>query len=355
MKRSLTLFVALSILLAGCGAGSVSSEATPTPYPTPVKATFTVQRGDITVESKLSGRVSPLALHTVYFQMSGQVREVYANVNDVVTEGQLLGELAEAQELRAKVDETQRVIRRAQIDLEIAQLTLEQYRTQGRSPNEIKIQELQVELAQMELDETLQSLGIDPDSPVLDELDAQVAQARAFSPADGTIIAGVNVGRNVTTTTPAFVLGDPDELEVIAGLDASKGDTEVREMFEGMPVTVTLDANPDVKLTGTIRQLPSPFGTGASDDRAIHVGMDAAPSASTYQTGDKVTVTVQLASKEGVLWLPPDAIRKAGGRTFVIINSESGPKRVDIEIGLQTRDRVEIVSGLTEGQVVVGP
>jgi membrane fusion protein, macrolide-specific efflux system len=355
MKRSLTVFVALSILLAGCGAGSVSSEATPTPYPTPVKATFTVQRGDITVESKLSGRVSPLALHTVYFQMSGQVREVYANVNDVVTEGQLLGELAEAQELRAKVDETQRVIRRAQIDLEIAQLTLEQYRTQGRSPNEIKIQELQVELAQMELDETLQSLGIDPDSPVLDELDAQVAQARAFSPADGTIIAGVNVGRNVTTTTPAFVLGDPDELEVIAGLDASKGDTEVREMFEGMPVTVTLDANPDVKLTGTIRQLPSPFGTGASDDRAIHVGMDAAPSASTYQSGDKVTVTVQLASKEGVLWLPPDAIRKAGGRTFVIINSESGPKRVDIEIGLQTRDMVEIVSGLTEGQVVVGP
>ena len=54
---------------------------------------------------------------------------------------------------------------------------------------------------------------------------------------------------------------------------------------------------------------------------------------------------MQLASKEGVLWLPPDAIRSAGGRTFVIINSESGPKRVDVEIGLQTRDMVEIVSG----------
>ena len=39
---------------------------------------------------------------------------------------------------------------------------------------------------------------------------------------------------------------------------------------------------------------------------------------------------------------------------FVIINGENGPERVDIEIGLQTRDRVEIVSGLEEGQVVVG-
>jgi RND family efflux transporter MFP subunit len=356
-RRFLVLFLALALSLTACGGsgGQTTSEATPTPFPTPVRPTFTVQRGDIIVEAKLSGRVVPLALETVYFQIPGQVREVYANVNDEVTEGQLLGELAEAQELRAQADETRRTIRRAQIDLEITQLTLEQFQSQGRSANEIKIQELQVELAQMKLDEVLQSLGIDPESPVLDELDAQVAQARAFAPADGTIIAAVNVGRNVTSDTPAFVLGDPDQLEVVADLDASKGDTEVREMFEGMPVTVTLDANGEVKLTGTIRQLPSPYGTGASDEDSIHVVLDSPPSASTYQTGDNVTVMVLLASKEDVLWLPPDAIRSAGGRTFVIINSESGPQRVDVEIGLQIRDRVEIVSGLEEGQVVVGP
>jgi RND family efflux transporter MFP subunit len=314
-----------------------------------------VQRGDITVEARLSGRVEPLALETVFFQINGQVREVYANVNDAVKKGQLLGELAEAQELRAKADETRRTIRRAQIELEIAQLTLDQYKTQGRSTDEVKIQELQVELAQMKLDETLGGLGIDPNSPVLDELDAQVEQARAFAPVDGTIIAAVNAGRNVTPETAAFVLGDPRKLEVIANLDASKGDREVKEMFEGMAVTVTVDANADGKLTGKIRQLPSPYGTGASDEGAIHIVLDSPPSSSTYQSGDKVTVLVQLANKQGVLWLPPDAIRSAGGRTFVIINSDSGPKRVDIEIGLQTRDRVEIISGLEEGQVVVGP
>lgn len=354
-RRLLVLFVALALSLAGCGGGQVISEATPTPFPTPVRPTFTVQSGDITVEAKLNGRVVPLASHTVYFQIVGQVREVYANVNDVVKEGQLLGELAEAQELRAKADETRRTIRRAQIDLEIAQLTLEQYKSQGRSESETKIQELQVELAQLHLDEVLQSLGIDPNSPVVDELDAQVAQAQAFAPVDGTIIAAVNVGRNVNPATPAFVLGNPNELEVVADFNPSTGNEEVKEMFEGMPVTVVPDANPDVKLTGTIRQLPSPYGTGDSEENAIHIVLDEAPSASTYQSGDKVTVIVQLASKEHVLWLPPDAIRSAGGRTFVIINSDTGPQRVDVEIGLQTRDMVEIVSGLEEGQVVVGP
>jgi len=85
-SRFLTLYVALALLLAGCGSRQIASEVTPTPFPTPARPTFTVQRGDITVEAKLSGRVVPLELHTVYFQISGQVREVYANINDVVTE-----------------------------------------------------------------------------------------------------------------------------------------------------------------------------------------------------------------------------------------------------------------------------
>jgi macrolide-specific efflux system membrane fusion protein len=350
-----SLLTALSLLLAGCGNGGATVDATPTPYPTPIRPTFTVQRGDIAVNAKLFGRVTPLALHTVYFQMSGHVSEVYANVNDVVKKGQALGDLAELQDLKTKASETRHEIRRAQIALEIAQLTLEKYKAENRPDYDIKVQELQVELAQMSLDEVLEKLGIDPTTDVLDQLDAEAVKARAIAPTDGTIIAAVNVGRSVTTTTPAFVLGDSSKLEVVADLTTNSGDEQVKEMFEGMPVVVSLDAKPDVQLTGKIRQLPSPYGTGSSEENAIHIVLDQAPSPDTYQTGDKVTITVQLASKSGVLWLPPDAIRKAGGRTFVIVNSESGPKRVDVEIGLQTRDMVEIVSGLTEGQVVVGP
>jgi macrolide-specific efflux system membrane fusion protein len=354
MKRKLiTICIAFAVFLAGCGTGLAVTESTPTPFPTPVRPTFTVQRGAMAVDARLSGRVSPLALNTVFFQISGQVREVLVNVNDVVTEGQLLGELDKAQELRAQANETRRTVRRAQIGLEIEKLTLEQFEAENRPAYEIEIQKRRVELAQMDFDELMEQLGIDPSAAVTDELDAQVAQARAFAPSGGTIISAVTVGRNVSPTTPAFILGDPNKLEVIADLGA--GDEQVRDMFEGMPVVVVVDAKAGVELTGTIRQLPSPYGTGPAEERVIHVVLDAAPSADTYQAGDKVTVKVTLASKEDVLWLPPDAVRSAGGRTFVIVNSDSGPKRVDIEIGLQTRDMVEIVSGLTEGQVVVGP
>ena len=354
MKRKIIVLLgALMFILAACGSGKISVEATPTPYPTPVRQTFTVQRGELVWDTKLPGKVTPQAMYTVFFQMAGQVREVLANVNDVVKEGQTLGELDKAQELRAKVNEMKRTIRRAQIDLEIEKLTLDQFTAQNRPAYEQEIQKRKVELAQLNFDELMESLGIDPNASFSEELDAQVIQSKAFAPADGTIISAVTVGRNVTPTTPAFVLGDPNKLEVVA--DPAPGDDLIKEMFEGMPVTVIVDGRDGVELSGKISQLPSPYGTGPSDPHVIHILLDATPSDTTYQSGDKVTVKLVLASKDGVLWLPPDAIRSVGGRTFVIVNSASGPKRVDIEIGLQNRDMVEIVSGLSEGDEVVAP
>lgn len=358
MKKHLllTLFLMFALLLSACGPTAAATPAGPTstPFPTPVRKTFTVQRGDIVLDAKLAGYVAPEARDTVYFSMDGTVSEVYVKPGDVVTKGQLLGQLRELKELQAVAATTRAEIRRAQIDLEIAQLTLEKYRTERAPAYEIKIQELNVEVAQLALNEVLAKYGIDPSTGALDALDAEVIRAKAFAPADGMVLSTVNVGRGVSETTIAFVLGDPNALEIIADLDASKGDEQVKEMFEGMPVTVTFNANPDQALTGVIRQLPSPFGTGDSKDRTVHILLDKSPAEGGYKVGDKLTTQIILASKSGVLWLPPDAVRQAGGRTFVIITSASGPKRIDIEIGLKTREMIEVVSGLDEGQVVIG-
>jgi multidrug efflux pump subunit AcrA (membrane-fusion protein) len=354
-RKLLTLLIVITLTLSACGGASSSeTEATPTPFPTPVRPTYTVQRGDIVVNAKIFGRVTPKALHIVTFQMDGQVGEVLVNIGDVVTAGQVLGELREIRALREQAAETRRLIRNAQIDLEIAQLTLEKYKAEGKPAYDIQIQELEVERARLALEALLTELGIDPTTDALESLDAQIAKARAVAPADGTIIAVPNVGRNVTDTTPAFIIGDPNQLELVATLNSEVGEAQLAEMYEGMPVAAWRDATPESKLTGTIRQLPSPYGTGAEDSDIV-IALDAAPSVNTYQSNDKMTVQIELANKTGVLWLPPDAIRSASGRTFVVINDASGPKRIEIQIGLVTLDKVEIISGLEEGQVVIGP
>jgi RND family efflux transporter MFP subunit len=352
--RLLPAFLILAILTAGCAAGPGGGEITPTPYPTPVRATYTVQRGDIVINAKFAGQVEAVALETVYFQMGGNVDQVYVQLNEKVVKGQLLADLVELKDLEAKADTTRHAVRRAEIDLQIAQETLAKYRSGGYSSYDVNIQELQVQLAQINLEEVLSQYGLKDTSTSLEEIAAQVDKARVYAPVDGVIVTRVVPERVVTTSTAAFVIGNPDRLDVVSSIETGQSTEQLPQMFEGMPVTVTLEARPTVQLTGKIRQLPSPYGTGAVGDNKMRIALDQAPSLDTYQSGDKVTVQIQLANKVGILWLPPTAIHQVGGRTFVITSGDDGPQRVEIVVGLETPDKVEILSGLNEGQVVIG-
>ncbi len=71
--------------------------------------------------------------------------------------------------------------------------------------------------------------------------------------------------------------------------------------------------------------------------------------------GDLVRVRVVIESKDNVLWLPPQAIRVFEGRQFVVVQDVQGLRRVDVTLGIQGSERVEIMSGLSEGQIVQSP
>lgn len=66
------------------------------------------------------------------------------------------------------------------------------------------------------------------------------------------------------------------------------------------------------------------------------------------------TILVSAESKTNVLWLPPAAIRTYQGESYVLIQEGDTVKRVNIVLGLQTPERIEIVAGLEAGQKVIG-
>ena len=51
----------------------------------------------------------------------------------------------------------------------------------------------------------------------------------------------------------------------------------------------------------------------------------------------------------------PQAVRTFEGRRFVVVQEEGAQRRVDITQGIKQDDRVEIVEGLEEGQVILAP
>lgn len=73
-----------------------------------------------------------------------------------------------------------------------------------------------------------------------------------------------------------------------------------------------------------------------------------------FTQGDLVRVTVELERKADVLWLPPQALRVFNGRSFAVVQDGDAQRRVDVTLGIQTQERIEIKEGLELGQVVVG-
>jgi macrolide-specific efflux system membrane fusion protein len=60
-----------------------------------------------------------------------------------------------------------------------------------------------------------------------------------------------------------------------------------------------------------------------------------------------------LEQKDGVICVPRKALWREGGQNFVVVRQSQEWLQRPVQTGLQTTDRVEIVSGLHEGETIV--
>ena len=382
--------IALSFVLTGCAllpagrsAQISANEPTPTPIPTsvvPVKPTYSVKVGEILRERTFSGRVAPVVEEALFFRTGGRIRNVYAKRNEIVTAGQIIADL-EIDDLERELTSTQLnleraqsrlytaernlefQIRRAQISLDIATLQLINLRTESPDNNfGVAVQNKQIELAEIALEQL--SEGVDPllvndvarAHLQVEKLQSALADATITAPFDGKLLSvSLTAGRPLNAFDSVVSIADITDLEVKADLISD----QMNELAEEMTVEVSLVGRPGEILTGFVRRLPYPFGSGGSGevidtDKSTRITIDQEAGDVGFELGDLVQVRVQLEQKESVLWLPPQAIRVFDGRRFVVIQDGDIQRRVDVKVGIQTPDRVEIEDGLEEGQVVVG-
>lgn len=365
MRRSPYLILVLAVCIAFSGCSTMSGEEPiPTPVPTAVKPTFTVQRGDVIPQIVFPGHVQPVETFEMAFKSGGTVGKVYVAQDEWVTKGQLLAELSSLADLQAQLataqaeadaarQAAQNRIRRAEINLEIAQLNLSLARAGDAAPDQIRIYELEVELAEMDLAELQAAVSLEVDTGRIAELEKAIESAQLVSTADGQVLTMVGPQQTVRANAPVITVGDTKRLEAVA----TAGSYQIEPLSEGMTLTLALREGAGAAMTGSVRQLPYPYGTGGptGGDPTVRISIDQDAATGGYKLGDVIQVTITLAHKTGVLWLPPNAIRSVAGRTFVIVQTPTGQQHLNITVGVASRERVEIVEGLAEGQVVVGP
>ncbi len=374
-----------SLLPAGQSSQIAANEPTPTPIPTrivPLKPTYTVMQGEIVKDLVFNGRIAPVREEGLFFRTSGRLQAVYFQRNDLVQAGDVIAELEiegleqarQAAELelartQARLAEAEKAIAyqvdRAQIDLDIAELALiETIRTEPEGSVQIAIQRKNVERTQLELDNIERTIdpilqnNVQRAQLALDQINDRVANTQIVAPFDGLILSmSLSVGRGVEEFRPVVVLADPVNLEVSADLISN----QLQDLAEEMPVQVQLMGRPGDPVTGHIRRLPYPYGSGGGGatvdelDKSTRIALGIPAAEAGMRLGDLVRISAELERKEDVKWLPPQAIRVFDGRRFVVRVDNDVETRVDVKVGIQTIDRVEIVDGLAVNDVVIGP
>jgi membrane fusion protein, macrolide-specific efflux system len=352
-RRSGWLFLAAALIAAaGCTPTSAPQDATPTPLPTaviPVKPTYTVQSGEIIASMQFSGRVVPVREEGVFFRSGGRVRTVYVQNGDAVKAGDVLADLELLDDLERRLESMQLNVRRAELNRDIARIDFELFKSQ--TPTRTKDYDLL--LAKQEAFLELQEIAYEEALLGKDDLEIAIRDAQMIAPFDGIVNSlTVTAGRGAEPFAPLAVVADLTELEVRATMSS----TEAGQLNEGMAVTLVQPNRPGRELSGTVRRLPYAVTGGAvtvqDQDNSVRISLE---DPGNFVPNDLVRCTVILERKENVLWLPPQAIRTFEGRRFVVVQEGAAQQRVDVRLGIEGEGRLEIVEGLSEGQIVVSP
>lgn len=176
----------------------------------------------------------------------------------------------------------------------------------------------------------------------------RLSRATLVAPFDGIISQMfARVGSNVRALDPLIKMAKPGEL-VLAG---TLNPIQTSQVDVGAAVTCYFDNAPNVPVDGIITSFPKMPPDATNQTIIISLGDDVKLELSRLAR----CITV-LGETQDVLWLPPQAIRTFQGRRFVVVEGPDGVrKRVDIEVGLESDERIEIKKGLQKGDVVVGP
>jgi HlyD family secretion protein len=329
-----------------------------------------VTRGDIQETVTATGTVNPVTTVQVGTQVSGTIKNLYADFNSPVRKGQLIAQIDPA------FYETQ--LAQAQANADRAEAAL---RDAERILNQNKALYERNLVAKNDYDSAVTNH---------DAARAQLAQAKAalktaetnlgytkiYSPVDGVVISrNVDIGQTVAASfqTPTLftIAQDLTKMQI----NTNVAESDIGKVKVGQEVEFTVDAYPDTTFRGAVwqvRRAPITVQNVVTYDVVVQVpnpGLKLMP-------GMTANVSVIITTKANVLRLPNAALRfrperpaglagteKAAAETgerkgssgpAVWLPEKGSPKRVAVQLGITDGTVTEVVSGdLQDGQEII--
>ena len=370
-KKTLAIFVVLA--LAGGALALIIHDGK---GKEPKFRTETASKGVIKSTVTATGTVNPVTTVLVGTQVSGTIRNIYADFNSVVRKGQLLA-LIDPMTFEAQLSEARANYISAKADQDKAAATLADAKRTMLRNKKLLSENL---IAQSDFDTA--ETNYETARAAVEAAKGQVSQTEAamkfaqtnlrytriISPVNGTVVArNVDVGQTVAASfqTPTLfsVARDLRKMQI----DTSVDEADIGSVRKGQAVEFTVDAYPEITFRGKVSQVrinPTIVQNVVTYDVVVQVDNNDLK----LKPGMTANVTIITAVKRDALRVPnaalrfsmPEALqpgpRKAAKRygpgVWVLENGR--PRRVAIKTGLTDGNYTEVVSGdLAEGAKVI--
>ena len=314
-----------------------------------------VQRGDVTETLRVSCSYTPAKKETLAFAESGvQISAVYVDNGDTVAEGELLAEL-DRSGIASELD-------RASYELETLELErrhlAEDWNFESRgydlriaSAKEAGLTDLQSRLTKQKQTASssytsrkeIYNIRISTLEDKIAELQALDESRQLRAPFAGTVTSvRASAEGSMSVSGEAFVTISDKSTSVFTM--SGKG-SEYLHVGDTVELTISSTVYPATVID------PAKYGVEAQPNSRYIELDEYMPD---LKDNASASLTFVVKERKNVLWVTSAAVKSANGASFVYTMSEDGIRTIRyFEAGFSANSRVEVLSGLEEGEQVI--
>jgi len=337
----LTALIALSI---SCAAKHEDEEKAPE-IPTITAETTKVARRTLNEELTVRGTITTVPNEDVKVSalVPGRVTAVTVAEGNDVRQGQVIAELDrrpledQQRQATAAVDQAKAQVENARANLQRNQQLYERGIAAAKEVEDARAQMAAGQSALQQANATLSTA------------ERNVDRASVRSPIAGQVVKRmVSVGEQVdgTAAQPIVEIANVDRVELAANVPAE----HLARIRVGQKVSIESNALADRTFDGSVLAI-APAVDPTTNAGLVRIRIQNAGRA--LKVGMFAQGRLQVAEHAGVLVVPPSAVvRTTEGAVVYVVNGDTA-ERTPVKVGVETRDAIEIVSGVSEGQTVL--
>jgi HlyD family secretion protein len=202
----------------------------------------------------------------------------------------------------------------------------------------------------------------------LTKIDDQITKGKLVAPTEGMVVYATSAGgghghENRQPLADGVQVWERQELIYLPRSTSTIAEVDVQEaslqkVHAGLPALVTVEALADKKLMGTVTRiapLPDPQSMWMNPDMKIYkteIALDTDDP--TLRSGMNCKAEIIVEQHADAVYIPVETVLRVGGQpTVYVLNEDGETEQRKVEIGLDDKSMVRVISGLREGELVL--